>query len=602
MNAAVKPHFLSIVLKNQEKGESFGDELNESVKALCPELAAQMLDWKGLKQHTLRITPETYAVVTDYMKEKMMNGPPILQEHLKYFFAAPTLQHAGKDFLTELEQPHAISRYLHHIGQVAVDSGIDFSDENFAIQVARKVKDAFRKEIVMITRKFFSGLSAATEANNADYNTKDIRERFYTGEFDSIIRNTHDTQLTARYWSFIKEHSAKLALCAQQDQVASAQQERCAVENEIADLEKQAKEAAVEGDEAVEKTKKESRAKLASKLQEAQKLSIKVWHTKEFNNVSENLNACEEIWSKRQEERMLEDASADSEEYVVMKKTHQGSKLPCAFLENSRLYQLLPTANPPVIIFDTAFSQFQAHSIPAALRAAGRTGVVIIIFCGTPSSIGANIASEKSLLSGVDLDTIWITRLFLTWRESSGIGTAVLLANKDDDNLSPLLRRVLASDSVSSTGCLLNLPRAGKSEMVIGPQRRHLLSSQKGRAFYENFLSGVGILTADHVSGSDAMDFCVVEADGGVGELLEFVIDMRHKHAHKVKKHVGAGQLAWAASFGAPSENANSGCSVVVREQHCKSILERKQDERSKVAMARSCLGSGAHGRAIRYG
>ena len=90
MNAAVKPHFLSIVLKNQEKGESFGDELNESVKALCPELAAQMLDWKGLKQHTLRITPETYAVVTDYMKEKMMNGPPILQEHLKYFFAAPT--------------------------------------------------------------------------------------------------------------------------------------------------------------------------------------------------------------------------------------------------------------------------------------------------------------------------------------------------------------------------------------------------------------------------------------------------------------------------------------------------------------------------------
>ena len=602
MKQAVKPHYLSIVLQNQEKGASFGDELNERVKALCPELAAQMLDWKQLKQHTLRITPGSYAVVTDYMKEKTMSSPPILQEHLKYFFAAPTLQHAGKDFLTELEQPHAISRYLHHVGQVAVDSGIDFSDENFASQVARKVKDAFRKDIVLITRKFFSGLSAAREANNADYNTKDIRDRFYTGEFDNIIKNTHDPQLTARYWSFVKEHDAKLALCAQQDQVVSAQQERTAVEHEIADLEKQAKEAAVEGDEAVEKTKKESLAKLASKLQEAQKLQFKVWHSKESNSILEMLKSCEEVWSKRQEERMQEDAIADSEEYMVMKKTHQGSKYSCAFAENSHLHQLLPSANPPVFIFDTAFAQFQAHSITAALRAAGRTGVVILIFCCTPPNIGASIASEKSLLSGIDLETIWSTRLFLTWKEFQGIGSAVLLANQDEDNLSPLLRRVLASDSVSSTGALYNLPRAGRSEMVIGNQRRHLLPSQKGRAFYEMFLRGVGILTADHVSGSDAIDVCFVEADGGVGELLEFVIEMRHKHAHKVGKQVDAGQLAWAASFGAPSENASSACSLVAREQHCKSILERNQLERSKVAMARSCLGSGAHGRAIRYG
>ena len=608
MKQAVKPHFLSIVLKNQEKGESFGDELNASVTALCPELASQMLDWKGLKQHTLRITPESYAIITEYMKAKGMSSPPILQEHLKYFFAAPEVQHAGKDFLSKDEQPHALNRYLHHVEQVAVDGGIDFSDENFAIQVSRKVKDPVRTQIVTTTRTFFSGLSAAKEANNEEYNTKEIRDRFYKGEFDNIVKNTHNIQLSSRYWSFIKEHSVQLARDAQQDQIDSTEQDISAVEKEISELQKQAAEVAEEGDEAVEKTKKESCAKLASKLQEAHKLQLKVWHSKVANIISENIKTCQELWSKKQEEREREDAGADSEEYVVMKKQLQGSRFSCAFGENSPLHRLLPSANPPVIIFDTAFAQFQAESIPAALRAAGRSGVVILLFSGIPSGIGASLASEKSLLSGVNLETIWSTRLFLSWKESNAPGTAVLLANinKDEDNLSPLVRRILASDCVSVTGALFNLPRPDKKEMVIGKERRHLCPQQKGRAFYKVFMYEVGILTEHHVSGSDAIDFCVVEADGGVGELLEYVIHLRHKHADKVNKLEDAGQLCWAASFGAPPPggNCNSGrsSSMAAREQHVKSVLENQKNKRSQVAMARSCLGSGAHGRAIRYG
>ena len=168
-----------------------------------------------------------------------------------------------------------------------------------------------------------------------------------------------------------------------------------------------------------------------------------------------------------------------------------------------------------------------------ALRWVGLEGFVLVLVSAPSARAMATLHGvERALLADVCLGSA--LRVFLGWKGDPRVGWAVVLCNHPDADhamaASQLLRGVYESVAATTTGAVLNLENIAQEENVKDAKRQALFPAQRGQAFYIRLFRDLGIwrgprgATVGQPEGPE-WRFCIVEADAGVGDVLELVVE-----------------------------------------------------------------------------
>ena len=156
---------------------------------------------------------------------------------------------------------------------------------------------------------------------------------------------------------------------------------------------------------------------------------------------------------------------------------------------------------------------------------AGRCGAFILgpcVGCGSP------VLQRQDVLSELTLGSLLTRRLFLNWTGSPMVGTCVLLMCRiQTSDASPLQKRMLCSETLTTKGAVLGLPCITLDERAVCADGEHALHpNQRGSSFYLVFFKASGIPTPGQLCGLELFDTTFVEVDAGVGDVLKVLGDV----------------------------------------------------------------------------
>ena len=186
---------------------------------------------------------------------------------------------------------------------------------------------------------------------------------------------------------------------------------------------------------------------------------------------------------------------------------------------------------PPLILVDLTFALPSEKAAEAMLDAIGTSGAIALITSSPAPELAPCLLQEQEVLNILQTSATSALRVFLQWAGSVQIGYLTFIFKHTDMEAakaaSPLLARILSSEALAQTGCLLQLPPLAPEEKFLikegGREGRVMFAAQRGKAFYEKVLTGVGAITWGMSTGRERLDFRVLELDGGVGDCFKFV-------------------------------------------------------------------------------
>ena len=578
MANAVKPSYLDIILQSKSQGEHFGADLHHNVSSLCPEHINSMTEWKRLKDFCTRVTDASYQAVTDFMVDNSMQAPPLLQTHLEQFFLAPARLSARpapkrpkhEEFLTADEQPHAIKKLLALTKSIADNEGIPLAHANFMMLIQRRIDKDARAKIVRLTKKFLIGIDSAGRANKTTYHTADLCNRFYSGEFDTVVDHANDATVSSKYWPFVKEIdkqreelALKASLEADQHAAQEAEEQALSLSSEVDTLQNNM-------DEMQEKSLHASVKEIMLKLMQSYRLQLKVFHAKEIVGLQATLAKAEELWVLRQDDLAKEEASFSGSEFRTLGLVGKGALK--MFASDSPLMPLLLNSRPPLIWIDVAYASFSADIVPKALRMVGNSGLVAIVSSSTLEMTSALMLCEQDMLSQVDTSQAWMARVFLSWKDPRLVGSMVLLENNcSEESCTGIAKRARESEAVKARGAIMNLLGPDSDELVLASERRFMHPHQRGTRCLTALLQGIGVLTSSQVSGAQPLDFLVLEADAGVGCMFKVVKALQQAQP---KTPEDLGMLQWVGGFctGGPER------STTIRQSYVEGLMQEHEE------------------------
>ncbi len=557
--------------------------LRERIFAISPEHAAKINDGKNMKSLIGRVHPDAYDIMETWQAVHGVGGPSLPQTWLR---EPAFLLKAGKSQTgtTKEEQLWITRRWLGMLEGVAREEGLDLG---FELQLAtRKISEADRKKVILVTKKFLQGMAAGV----ADHKLKPevFQEEFACGDFDDTIWGTSNPILTGKFWPWIKAAQAKAREVAAEAAIGQATDAAQAAEA-LADV------AVAHAQGLVEEM-----SKMDTDLEDAMKLEKRKLKQDVLEKLQEAYRRQVAVHWQRQQSR-LEDIYLQAEEKLVhyAERRQQALATVRVGLELIRpakketfvdisWERLLPSDSPRLLLLDLSFRMDrQADNLAAALRVAGPAGLVVLVASASDIIESSNLfAQEVALLLGVDIKSVLVMRLHLSWLAEEGgpvSGWATLPCNHQAPEqaaaASSLLRRVMTKLTMQKGGSICKLPLPKEADIVKNPhdQGRVVFPPQRGPDFYRKLLFALGVLKQET---AEPWDFVLVEEDAGIGDGLLVA-------SQALAAAADASKLIWAGMV--PHRQTVECRSRASRLRHLEGLLKKAEEEAQ--AKAQVALG-----------
>ncbi len=537
---AIKLSWLDTIIQvMQQGGDQFGSSLRDKFIAICPE-HAQKVHWQHVTAMATRVTAESYQAVEDHMEAAGLITPPFPQT----WFREPWMLLKGRksrrdEHLTPDEQLCFVHRLLGAVSKHgAAGTG----------SLIRAIPESDRKGVAKLAKKYVEGMSSVEGVT-----IKDFMDRFARGDFDVTISTTTNPTLASRFWPWVKDFVREKALAEASSEAVKVDAMADAAIAEAVALEEEAAQERKTAEINSKGRLQDAEEQAERKCRQAFALQVQSYHQKLTVAVRETTPLADEICVLREDARNRAIDPDTQCPWLVIPMSKKSS-----FKDNGWVHRA--ASKTLAVLFDVNFcEQWGAEHVLAWLQTVESRGLVLLLGSGNGPEAPCMrrlMQLEQDVLREVNLEKTTILRVFLQWANYMQVGWVCLLCNHPTTaaamSTSTLLHNVLSSEAVGRTGALLNLPPVDPAEQVRCADRHMLFSAQRGRAFYEAFLTGLGLVSQAALAGTADAVATLVEPDAGVGELFSLLIK------HHPAQCADGPPLIWVGST-QPSSNGRSG-------------------------------------------